>query len=352
MAKFINKKEQVYDFKMTPYGHYLLSIGRYKPEFYAFFDDNILYDPKYAGTGSVETQNEIHPRIKAETPYLEGQVIFEDIEKKGNTWVDESGGFFQSDVTPTMESPREDLYRIEGMIGDAWLEGDTNYAPAWKVVTMGGTIKSSSVDDAVNNYKIPQLNIEVNYTKNVLEYGEVDITLNNDYREVVASTQTFSDGRIIQLVSDDLLVYTEEVNTALLTENFDIELFEVDVGAIPATFEGGTASDILKRKYFNTDTERIMGGYIGEKPSSFLDNNPQEGISAAQIAFTNTTGSVAYYFDVYRDHEVDDSIACKAVEIYNKDSYYIDLDVDCDTQQGESIYNDIYGPVTEPEICL
>jgi hypothetical protein len=44
MAKFINKKEKVYDFKLTPYGHYLLSIGAFKPEFYGFFDDNIIYD--------------------------------------------------------------------------------------------------------------------------------------------------------------------------------------------------------------------------------------------------------------------------------------------------------------------
>ena len=48
MAKFLNRKEQVYDLKLTNYGHYLLSIGQLEPIYYAFLDDNIIYDGKYA----------------------------------------------------------------------------------------------------------------------------------------------------------------------------------------------------------------------------------------------------------------------------------------------------------------
>ena len=44
MAKFLNKKEQVIDFQLTPYGNYLLSTGVFKPAYYAFYDSNILYD--------------------------------------------------------------------------------------------------------------------------------------------------------------------------------------------------------------------------------------------------------------------------------------------------------------------
>ena len=45
--KFMDKKEQVLDIKMTPYGEYLLSQGRFKPEYYSFYDDNILYETLY-----------------------------------------------------------------------------------------------------------------------------------------------------------------------------------------------------------------------------------------------------------------------------------------------------------------
>ena len=36
----------------------------------------------------------------------------------------------------------------------------------------------------------------------------------------------FVDKNIIELVRDDLVVYADEINTLLQTENFDIEVFE------------------------------------------------------------------------------------------------------------------------------
>ena len=39
------------------------------------------------------------------------------------------------------------------------------------------------------------------------------------------------------------------------------------------------------------------------------------------------------------------------MKIYNKTSYYIDLDLDCTDNNIEDAYNDIYGSEVEPEIC-
>ena len=52
--KFIDKKERVMDLKLTSYGHYLFSIGKFKPEYYAFYDDNVLYARGYSN----DNQNE------------------------------------------------------------------------------------------------------------------------------------------------------------------------------------------------------------------------------------------------------------------------------------------------------
>ena len=49
MTTFFNKKEDVLDLELTEYGKYLLSLGRFNPDSYAFFDDEILYDSKYGG---------------------------------------------------------------------------------------------------------------------------------------------------------------------------------------------------------------------------------------------------------------------------------------------------------------
>jgi len=77
--KFLNKKEQVFDIQLTPYGKQKLSMGKLKPVYYAFFDDNVLYDIEYAHSGASEQQNNIHKRIKEDTAYLETQTFFEQI---------------------------------------------------------------------------------------------------------------------------------------------------------------------------------------------------------------------------------------------------------------------------------
>ena len=335
MAKFIDKKNKVYDFQITPYGTYLLSIGRFKPKYYAFFDDNMIYDSKYTGITN-ESQNSIHNRIKNETPYLGTQTIFEDIEVGRGIWEgDATNTYFQSDVLPTMQMPREDIFRIEGMIGDAWLEGNTQEIPAWKVVTLGGDIKSSSASDTVNNVMIPQVNIEASYTKKIRPSEAIADLVNSEIFAGLYTTDPFSDGNVVTLEVDDLSVYVEETNTALLTENFDIEVFEVLKEKSPAT-----GNDTLRRLYFEKDFERIDGGMLNEEAYNRNFN------------LSYTTQSVDYYFDIQVDQEVDHQQACKAAELFNKDSYYIDLDFDCHTQEEEMAYNDIYGPVTEPEICL
>ena len=41
---FFNKKEEVIDLELTPLGEAQLSVGRFKPTYYAFFDGDVLYD--------------------------------------------------------------------------------------------------------------------------------------------------------------------------------------------------------------------------------------------------------------------------------------------------------------------
>ncbi len=75
MATFIDKKERVFDIELTSYGKYLLSVGKFKPSYYAFYDDNIIYDKQYAHSTATENQNDIDARIK-NTQYIESLVLF------------------------------------------------------------------------------------------------------------------------------------------------------------------------------------------------------------------------------------------------------------------------------------
>jgi len=358
MTTFLNKKEQVIDFKLTSYGNYLLSIGNFKPTYYAFFDDNVLYDGAYAGL-SGERQNDIHERIKQKTQYLEGMVLFEDVEKlvsegghevPGLMAVLESGLgmehapprelFFEADLTPTKVIPRKDNFRFESMIGDAFLDGETQSVPAWKIATLQGDISSSSTADGKNEVSIPQLNIELRYIKRVVEF-EVDVDPES-VRALEATTAPFIDNKSIVLEMDDAVIYTEEVNTELLTENFDIEVFEILSGSTIYDSSGDpiyALKDTYKRKYFEKTNPQIINGFMVSETT--IENSIQ----------MLTTSSVEYYFDLLTDREVNQQIACRGSDIFNKQSYYIDLDFECEKESADDVFFDIYGKVTEPEIC-
>ena len=77
---FFDKKEEVLEIVLTPYGKQKLASGKFKPVYYAFFDDDILYDGGRAGFS--ESDNGIETRIQETTPSLRTQTNFTDLEKK------------------------------------------------------------------------------------------------------------------------------------------------------------------------------------------------------------------------------------------------------------------------------
>tara|TARA_A100001515_G_scaffold43056_1_gene33970 strand:- start:1060 stop:2136 length:1077 start_codon:yes stop_codon:yes gene_type:complete len=357
MAKFLNKKEQVIDLKLTSYGHYLFSVGRFKPEYYAFFDSNILYDKKYAN--GFEKQNDTVERIKNETEYVESLVLFEDVEDSlENSFVETSDAgerYFSVDVTPTMRTPREDNFKFSSMIGDAKINSQKQLAPAWKVVVLNGEIMSSSYTDVKNDYKIPQVNIHADYILKTVDQNLVEASLlgETDVLQLFEATSVFQDQKSVALLFNHPLIYVEELNTDLLNDNFDIEVFEIKVDALPARSAGNSSRDLLTRKYFPDDPEAIMGGMLTEE--SQIYNNNFIG-STNTIQASPGSGSVEYYFDLLKDYEISPEFACKAAEEFNKQTQYVSLDFDCsikDTQEYNEISEkiDIYGQVTEPEIC-
>jgi|10_taG_2_1085330.scaffolds.fasta_scaffold00051_42 hypothetical protein len=508
MAKFLNKKEQVFDIQLTTYGRYLMSIGKLQPVYYAFFDDNILYDKRYC-TGDVlhgttvettalpEPQNDIHKRIKQSTAYLESPILFTDIERHDEQ-IQNPGETQYVDATPQQQIARAEMFRFEKSIGDAVLDSDSNnYAPAWKVVALQNKISSSANRDSVTLSDIPQINITLEYEKQIARLDQ-DL-LPDSVNDIIGSSRVFADLHTVGLKADDALIYMEEVNTALLVENFDIEVFQKEtVTSCTAAngriglyedfggnhgWTGVTSGDILTINHnnytvtitikdsasggpasgfvINTKEDTIADGgagtgtatvlldsyteeeslagvteqsrgaelllYLLEAIDNFgteldiegvqegnlydltsdlsivlvsatcgersndgeisltvddesawiLDswaggkdeyvrykrkyfkkeyNNVQDGYMVANqpvtIPSTNyTTASVEYYFDILVDHEIDNELACKGAETFNKQSYYVDLDFDCKTQSEEAIYFDIYGRATEPEIC-
>ncbi|MHA2044907.1 MAG: hypothetical protein ACW99G_08935 [Candidatus Thorarchaeota archaeon] len=366
MTKILDKKQTVIDFQLTGYGKYLMSIGQYAPEYYAFYDDNVVYDNQYNNIS--ESQNSINERIKDETPYISTLTLFEDIDSTQQqlvrsepedvfrTDLDEEGrgsgatfrftkadNYFLSDITPTKYMPRKDIFRYGAAIGDALLDAkETDTAPAWKVIVLNGEITSTETLFEVPanvSGNIPQINIAVDYKKEIRDSryptrksDQISID-DTSPRAEVNSTINFQDENFVYLSAQDPVVYIDEVNTELLSENYDVEVFVVSSAS-------ATSPPTLERKYFETIDEQIVNGMM-------VRANPDQNFTG-DLPRT----SVEYYFDFKSDRMADRDIVCRQLQNYNKTSYYIDLDIDCSGRETDDVYFDIYGSQVEPEICL
>tara|TARA_B100001248_G_C27381936_1_gene457440 strand:- start:1124 stop:2134 length:1011 start_codon:yes stop_codon:yes gene_type:complete len=334
MSKFLDKKEQVFDFKLTGYGKHLLSIGKLKPVYYAFIDDNVVYDSAYFGR-SAEPQSEIRQRIKEETPYLESIVLFEEVNK--NTPTDDTLNFFDLDVTPTEKTMTKQQFRLNAIIGDAFVAESKQKVPSWKLVSMNNNISSSTELDSVNQTRIPQINITASYRKEIVDAQQAanqSISADDD-RILEAVSAAFVDDKVVRLqLKDDALLYLEEINTEILSENFELEVFLVEDSEKPD-------QQNLVRKYFQNKKQQIVNDFmvsanpITVQPEEYDDN------------------SIEKFFSILKDSEIETTIACKAASEFNKESYLIDIDFDCNQDSAEDLFYDIYGSETDEdvEIC-
>jgi hypothetical protein len=129
------------------------------------------------------------------------------------------------------------------------------------------------------------------------------------------------------------------------------EITETMTHGFTSGFESGSIElETLNKKYFERTNPQVVDGMMmyPEAPDThmFGNNDP----------LNLTSASVEYYFDVLTDTQVDQKAACRGSELFNKDSYYIDLDFECDPtkacEDDEEVFYDIYGrAVEEPEIC-
>ena len=296
--EFFNKKEEVIDLKLTQFGRYMLSKGKFKPVFYSFFDDNILYDGSKADV--VELQNDVEKRIR-ETPTMHHQVSFSSLEKEFNNNYNK---VLSGEVTATSEDLQrtaEKHYALPQPIGTGDINSD--FSPAWSVQFLNGSISGSvsylnlaEKSGGKNTQLVPQISSE-------LEIGMIDVVENGlgeeEFEEGLA-------GSNVVISSDDnelyILLKVAENNGLFQKKNFDIELFEIE-----EEIQGGVTIETLKQLGFSMTQE-------AETEVSFVD----------EITPDADTTHVEYYFDLLIDDEINDEILCEFDPVNEKMGVFSD----------------------------
>ena len=311
--KFLNKKEQVIDLQLTQYGKHLLSKGKLKPTYYAFFDDNILYDGRYGGvTGS---QNSIQNRIITDTPQLEAQYVFRGIETEVKKSISQtrSSEEYQNLVhnpdlpPPIMSQPVGDkLYGLQYPIGTS--DSNTEKVPAWKITFLNGVISSSAnlLTGAYSPINIPQLNakdIEYKTIVKQTQEGEIpssDVTLFGDtYLDIISG-------------ENSVILQIEELNTFFGHDNYEVEIYEIQQEQIVSGTVGPTNKRTLQKEvyvplYFTKPKDSFTGDILPDQ-ESFDEIEPYED-STTEI----DPSYVEYFLEVNVDNEIDQDVLCNYI---------------------------------------
>ena len=333
--EFFDKKEEVIDIQVTPLGKRLLQMGQFKPEFYAFFDNDVIYDGNYADVS--EAQNDIQERIK-NVPRLKQQVYLYSPEEKINsntTDIDlvtyDEDLFQDKSMTGPQSLARE--YNIQkqesrqielemfGPLGNMAFQADS--IPAWDIRFFEAELTgSTSISTTNNSQRIPNLNCDVQYKFNIksvdpemMEEPEDQALLSEIEDNLFISTTPISqDGSYLEVKPESLFIRASENNTNFLNDNFDIEIFKI--------------------------------GSEGEEQQLFFD--------AENTSFQDTPLSVEYWFDVEVDAEIPDDVYCRQVKSEKLEVTYTDKFLfNCGDLVDENLAVDqIYNiPAGETEPC-
>lgn len=332
---FLDKKERVLDVQLTSYGKFLLSRGKFKPEFYAFFDDDILYDSRAAGFE--EDQNTIDDRITEETPILEAQYSFSGVEtsiKRNNELI--RAGIVDIRDSSVQPSPERN-YALAAPLGNMRL--DTDKAPAWSLDVLQGQI-SGSVEYKTGshpNVRIPQLNIEdIEYKifvgtdlPSTSSETENSLEVSDDFIE------RFPDGSFVRVYEDSLVLEIDEENTFFQKDNFDIEVYEItdepNPGAIAETRE------VLVPLFFRKEKPLIVNDLlVDEQEDKVVEIDPS---------------FVEYYMEILADREIDPELLCDLVPVERRDDLYNRTILNCNDRKTLAQRNTYKRTTTEVEEC-
>tara|TARA_Y100001938_G_scaffold150449_1_gene241414 strand:- start:1693 stop:2775 length:1083 start_codon:yes stop_codon:yes gene_type:complete len=356
--KFFNLKEEVIDIELTSYGKHLLSKGKFKPHYYAFFDDGVLYDAEYGGTN--EPQKDAQNRIKNDTPRLKAQSCYtsaktnldRDLEPIRSQQIDYE---LRQDLIPSVDMIQRDadkFYSLKYAIGTSDL--NTNKAPAWNVKFLRGFISSSSdfLTGAFSSLSIPQ--IETSQIKYEAVVGKA--TIDADLGDVQYING--EDGSYIDIIekNGELILDISENNVFFGEGNFDIEVYSVEY----QTLSTGEQQPIMTPLYFTKEESLVENNILKDIPEDeILDEYPTRGFlndsdDLGQIRTLKLDPSyVEYFFAIDVDKEIGDELLCELTQdktsgifgerfvecekAEKKDSFDTSKVFDTDVQEGDII---------------
>jgi len=319
---FFDPKEDVIDVEITQFGKFLLSKGKWDPIYYAFFDDDIIYDSQYGGV--TEGQNDIQARITG-SARTRDQYVFSGIETEISKLMEMVPTYGTEAERISIQATDDREYALSYPLGRSDTGNQNN--PAWAITFLRGELSSSIPYSTSSLGVVPRIQMTAEdvkfYTEvrnkfedeasfdttpceeGVAGIGEVEEIVTQigessspllDPSDLVLANKVYEDGSYINIIEDYLLLEMLEKNTPFEQGNVDIEVFSYENNL-------KTGKEVLVPLKFAKKKSSVVDGIL-------IDDNDEERNQQAIL----TPDCVEYYFNVRVDDEIPQKDLCKAVK--------------------------------------
>ena len=340
---FFNKKEEILELKLSSYGRQKLAAGSFKPTYYAFFDDDVLYDGSRGGIS--EDNNDIEPRIQENSPSLRCQTNFTDLEAKVRKQTHDkiADTYHESNVNDRKTDPSvfQDYDGLRNVLPLGKSQLGNQYTAAWRVEFMEGDFNSSrstTYDTSLSCaapflcqkpiINIPQVQADVEVQPVLVEKDFKGISDPQTDRFISEDI----DGTFIRLVDDYILLDISEANVDLYNDSFSLEVYEIT--------EDEDKKETLVPKMFKKQIQSIVNGIL-------LDQEEiEEQISEAPI----DEKFVEYYFDISVDNGIDNKTKKDKIFYREKRGNIFDSNIDTQDYQ-QTPGTELYTSDNDGEDC-
>ena len=342
---FLNQKQDVFDIKLTSHGRKLLAEGKLKPAYYAFFDEDIVYDAQATMTVNAnftaEPQNSIEKRIKEETPRMSALYNWTRLEEKDRTetkvhvekiykkqWFQDGPGPLITEIITTEEIKDYDHDKEVGNLQNyIWqtplgtAELGTQLAPSWNLQAFKGNVSSTKAQLQNHTYPtldIPQINIDAKMLTIVQDTGaegsaEQSIADANAAGHLgLTPSVNFPDGSYLEIRNGEILLSLEEENSLYQKENFDVEVFVIE--------NPDTTNEEWISLYFNPETTKSD---LESIPFEVSKEPPKKFIPPPEFMRLDN------FLEIEFDNNISKEVLCQTRAEFKTKNLFSDLRINC-----------------------
>jgi len=297
-----DSKQEVVNIELTSYGKKKLALGKFNPSYYAFFDDDVIYDISYVSASSTATaltesaNGEADDRVRKETPYLKTIYSIVGTETK----LDGAGSDFN-------RIDQESFNNIRMYENNNLLKYGLGTSKIGEVT--GSQISVSFLDGTLTNvqtsstafvfgtktaYGKPQTKLitqNLDLTPEIRSLPDPSMTippelLDQTRIEPAIVSPVLQDNKYIFLEVDELLLAVDELNSVEDYNNFEINIYKIETNE--------SNEEEYKKLNFKSKQEQV-------NEEGFLMDRAEIATQDSRI----TTDDVEFYLDIQVDEEID-----------------------------------------------